>query len=70
MPSDFPGENPGLGGRDEQLSPLPAKHFQQRRDPVEYAIFVQPGDLEAFTIEVHRLPGPGLVEVIELHEGL
>ncbi|MNP43450.1 hypothetical protein D3C76_1372680 [compost metagenome] len=70
MPGDFPGENPGFGGCNVQLSPLSAEHFQQWCDTVEYAVFVQSGDLEAFSVEVHRRPGLGLVEVIELHEGL
>ncbi len=70
MPGDLPGKFPRLGGGHIQLAPLAIQRFQQWHDPVEHPVFIEPGDLEAFAIEIHRLPRPGLVEIVELHKGL
>ncbi len=70
MPGDLAGKFPRLGGGHVQLAALAVQGFQQRHHPVEHAVFIQAGDFEALAIEIHRFPGLGFVEVVELHEGL
>ncbi len=70
MPGNLAGEHPGLGRGDVQGAALSAEGFQQGRDPIEHPVFIQPGDLETLAVEIHRFPGPGLVETVELHERL
>ena len=70
VPGDLAGELPGLRGGDVQRAALAVEGLEQVWHAVEHQVFVQAGDAEALTIEVHRLPGLGFVEAIELHEGL
>ncbi|MNJ55471.1 hypothetical protein D3C77_509620 [compost metagenome] len=70
MAGNLTGEFPGLGCGDVQRPALPVQAFEQRLDTLEYQVLVQSGDLETFTVEVHRIPGSGLVEAVELHERL
>ncbi|RWW90813.1 hypothetical protein BHE74_00000946 [Ensete ventricosum] len=70
MPGDLASEYPRLRRGDVELAALAAQVFQQRHHTLEHVVFIQPGDLEAFAIEIHRLPGLGFIKAVELHERL